>query len=1512
MSTTVITPNNPQYSTTGPWSAYAGAWAAGSLTYGINYTQSITLNNAAFPNGTLFAWSFPLYGGPFGVWSYPCIVYGSTPELINSAVPSTQVANFVNLSTSYSAALTVNSGQLDTIFDIWLTSQPYGGVSTVKYELEIVPQTDWQYSPLTYTLTDSTLDNAAVYVAPGKIVVVPSSEMLTGTISISDILKSLIWNGVITGQEYISGIEFGPEPGSGSGSLSISSLNYQWNGTQTVEETAGNNTFKITTPGGNDVVGNGGLDTAIYSGLYSQFQIKTSGSETLVTQNNNISTLDYLQDVIFIKFSDGVYNTVTATFTPAIVIQTDTSSFGSTSLAAIGNDYFLYAAGGTTGPELQDNGSAVTSGEFGGWSPIGAVQTASGYDVAWKMAGADEYTVWSTDNNGNYISNLIGAVSGTTAALESFEPIFNQDLNGDGVVGLNPHVIQTDTSSFGSTSLAAIGNDYFLYAAGGTTGPELQDNGSAVTSGEFGGWSPIGAVQTASGYDVAWKMAGADEYTVWSTDNNGNYISNLIGAVSGTTAALESFEPIFNQDLNGDGVVGLNPHVIQTDTSSFGSTSLAAIGNDYFLYAAGGTTGPELQDNGSAVTSGEFGGWSPIGAVQTASGYDVAWKMAGADEYTVWSTDNNGNYISNLIGAVSGTTAALESFEPIFNQDLNGDGVVGLNPHVIQTDTSSFGSTSLAAIGNDYFLYAAGGTTGPELQDNGSAVTSGEFGGWSPIGAVQTASGYDVAWKMAGADEYTVWSTDNNGNYISNLIGAVSGTTAALESFEPIFNQDLNGDGVVGLNPHVIQTDTSSFGSTSLAAIGNDYFLYAAGGTTGPELQDNGSAVTSGEFGGWSPIGAVQTASGYDVAWKMAGADEYTVWSTDNNGNYISNLIGAVSGTTAALESFEPIFNQDLNGDGVVGLNPHVIQTDTSSFGSTSLAAIGNDYFLYAAGGTTGPELQDNGSAVTSGEFGGWSPIGAVQTASGYDVAWKMAGADEYTVWSTDNNGNYISNLIGAVSGTTAALESFEPIFNQDLNGDGVVGLNPHVIQTDTSSFGSTSLAAIGNDYFLYAAGGTTGPELQDNGSAVTSGEFGGWSPIGAVQTASGYDVAWKMAGADEYTVWSTDNNGNYISNLIGAVSGTTAALESFEPIFNQDLNGDGVVGLNPHVIQTDTSSFGSTSLAAIGNDYFLYAAGGTTGPELQDNGSAVTSGEFGGWSPIGAVQTASGYDVAWKMAGADEYTVWSTDNNGNYISNLIGAVSGTTAALESFEPIFNQDLNGDGAIGLYAEPGTTLQISQALSGASGASVIGAGATLKLAAANSASVTFSSSTGILMLISPSTFTGEILNFTGNGSLSGSDQIDLGTISYSSVQDSYADGILTVTDGTNSVALQFNGSYTLANFKFASDGSGGTIVYDPPASSASNLETATIATDTSNDAFIFPSNLGQTINSDHQTAPGNLFGTEAIHFDNVNLGSPTLAGTMHDANESTVVSDVTHDATHVHNALAQLHHAGFLI
>ena len=77
----------------------------------------------------------------------------------------------------------------------------------------------------------------------------------------------------------------------------------------------------------------------------------------------------------------------------------------------------------------------------------------------------------------------------------------------------------------------------------------------------------------------------------------------------------------------------------------------------------------------------------------------------------------------------------------------------------------------------------------------------------------------------------------------------------------------------------------------------------------------------------------------------------------------------------------------------------------------------------------------------------------------------------------------------------------------------------------------------------------------------MVAGQFGAWAPIGAEQTASGYDVTWRDGSADQYTVWNTDASGANVSSPIGIVSGSSAALEALEPSFNQDLSGDGVIG---------------------------------------------------------------------------------------------------------------------------------------------------------------------------------------------------------------------------------------------------------------------------------------------------------------------------------------------------------------
>ena len=114
---------------------------------------------------------------------------------------------------------------------------------------------------------------------------------------------------------------------------------------------------------------------------------------------------------------------------------------------------------------------------------------------------------------------------------------------------------------------------------------------------------------------------------------------------------------------------------------------------------------------------------------------------------------------------------------------------------------------------------------------------------------------------------------------------------------------------------------------------------------------------------------------------------------------------------------------------------------------------------------------------------------------------------------------------------------------------------------TVIESFGSTQLTEVGSHYFFYPVGGSSGPELQYAGAAVTAGQFGAKTPIGAEQTASGYEVAWKNGSADQYSIWNTDSSGNYVSSSATNVSGSDATLKSLETSFHQDLNGDGVIG---------------------------------------------------------------------------------------------------------------------------------------------------------------------------------------------------------------------------------------------------------------------------------------------------------------------------------------------------------------
>ncbi|MGY0575807.1 hypothetical protein ACTGJ9_036195 [Bradyrhizobium sp. RDM12] len=351
---------------------------------------------------------------------------------------------------------------------------------------------------------------------------------------------------------------------------------------------------------------------------------------------------------------------------------------------------------------------------------------------------------------------------------------------------------------------------------------------------------------------------------------------------------------------------------------------------------------------------------------------------------------------------------------------------------------------------------------------------------------------------------------------------------------------------------------------------------------------------------------------------------------------------------------------------------------------------------------------------------------------------------------------------------------------------------------------------------------------LKYGDNVFVAGQFGAWVPLGVEATSTGYDVAWKNTSTGLYTVWSVDKSGKFTGNLLSNVSGSSTALQSIESLLNQDLNGDGTIGA-PVAQSGGTATkmieaIGDTSLSQAGSNYLLTPASGGAGLLLKYGGNVFVAGQFGAWNPLGVETTATGYDVAWKNSSTGLYTVWGVDKNGNWASDLLSNVSGSSAAFKAMETLFHQDLNGDGVINTASTViDVTGKLALNLGNMSQAATIAAGASLELTGAVSGSITFKAVTGALILDKSAQFTGKIYGLSGDGNPNSSDILDLRDIAYGtgtkvSFSGDTSGGVLTVTDAQNhSSHLALAGDYTHSTFNLTSDGAGGTLVIDPPMS-----------------------------------------------------------------------------------------------
>jgi hypothetical protein len=133
------------------------------------------------------------------------------------------------------------------------------------------------------------------------------------------------------------------------------------------------------------------------------------------------------------------------------------------------------------------------------------------------------------------------------------------------------------------------------------------------------------------------------------------------------------------------------------------------------------------------------------------------------------------------------------------------------------------------------------------------------------------------------------------------------------------------------------------------------------------------------------------------------------------------------------------------------------------------------------------------------------------------------------------------------------------------------------------------------------------------------------------------------------------------------------------------------------------------------------------------------------------------------------------------------------------------------------------IDVQSALSGTGTAKISGS-AQIKFEAANThQNVVFAAGTGEeLFLTNSQTFSGNISGFTGTDSIDLQDiNFATGTTTATYTANSNLGGTLEITDGTHTTDLSMVGTYSQASFSIQNDGTGKTLLLDPPVDTANH-------------------------------------------------------------------------------------------
>lgn len=416
------------------WYVINNTWGSSHLKEGEDFSVDVVFSQGDMTSGTAFNWSYPYITDAYKpILAYPEVAFGVSPMGAHEKNPTDtanvfpiKIADLTGLSADHDVSFGGTTSGFNVAYDIWFTSVPNGGRSTMTNEVMIwVHEGDFPPSgSLVGTYSQDGL-TAEIYHKGTYTAVVFDQDVPKAEMDLLAIFEKLEELDILSSEEYLASIELGAEVVSGVGSLTINNLDFtvetraEDGGTITKEVTGAGTTVTETPPIATDkvfeIVNDGvliGFKSVEEDGnvcntewcddkgklVRSQVEITDNGKttvmsydaarqmtgmvETVAMSNGNISTRHYDADMTF----TGAENTAQLN-DGTISVRYYDENWQFTGMANTVDE-----GNGTTSTRFYDENSQFTGAD-------NVVQTGNGvtstrhFDANWEFTGAENVSV---------------------------------------------------------------------------------------------------------------------------------------------------------------------------------------------------------------------------------------------------------------------------------------------------------------------------------------------------------------------------------------------------------------------------------------------------------------------------------------------------------------------------------------------------------------------------------------------------------------------------------------------------------------------------------------------------------------------------------------------------------------------------------------------------------------------------------------------------------------------------------------------------------------------------------------------------------------------------------------------------------------------------------------------------------------------------------------------------------------------------------------------------------------